>query len=87
MSRKHLLTISMLSLLAMSTVAHAGTTISDKRYWPNVARASATKAGDLSNALNSATVPRLTAPQFEPATSVNDGGSPLGRYQGGPKPR
>lgn len=86
MSRKHLLTISMLSLMAMSAVAHAGTTISDKRYWPNEARPSANASG-LNSALNSALVPSFNAPRSQPATSVSGGGSPLGRYQGGPKSR
>jgi hypothetical protein len=85
MSRKHLLTISMLSLMAMSAVAHAGTTISDKRYWPNEARASSSTGG-LTESRNAASAYNWIAPQAQPATSFS-GGSPLGRYQGGPKPR
>lgn len=85
MSRKYLLTISMLSRVAMSAVAHAGTTISDKRYWPNEARSSAS-AGGLTDSLNSASAYNWIAPRAQPATSMT-GGSPLGRYQGGPKSR
>jgi hypothetical protein len=85
MSRKYLLTISMLSLVAMSGAAHAGTTISDKRYWPNEARASA-YASAPSDAFNLAVLPSRIVPRAVPATSMI-GGSPLGRYQGGPKPR
>lgn len=85
MSRKYLLTISMLSLVAMSAAAHAGTTISDKRYWPNDARASSYTDG-LADSRNSASAHNWIVPQAWPATSVR-GASPLGRYQGGPKPR
>ena len=84
MSRKHLLTISMLTLMAMSAVAHAGTTISDKRYWPNETRSTVYRA-DMHDALNSALVPSFATTSS--ATHVNVGGSPLGRYQGGPKSR
>lgn len=42
MSTKHLLAISLfLPLLALSATAHAGSTITDKSYWPNEARQSA----------------------------------------------
>jgi hypothetical protein len=75
----------MLSLLAMSAAAHAGTTISDNRYWPNEARANAYAAG-FTDTLSSDSAYNWIAPQAQPATSVS-GGSPLGRYQGGPKSR
>lgn len=46
MSTKPLITISFaLPLLAMSASAYAGATISDKRYWPNEVRPSASVAG------------------------------------------
>lgn len=42
MLTKHLLTISLLlPLVAMSATAHAGSTITDKSYWPSKARQSA----------------------------------------------
>ena len=42
MSTKHLLTLSlMLPLVAISATAHAGSTITDKSYWPSEARQSA----------------------------------------------
>ena len=85
MSRKHLLTISMLSLMAMSAAAEAGTTISDARYWPNETRPSTHVVGP-TDSLNPASAYNSIAPQAQPATSFS-GGSPLGRYQGGPKPR
>ena len=38
MSKKHLLGISLLlPLVAISATAHAGSTITDKSYWPNEA--------------------------------------------------
>jgi hypothetical protein len=76
----------MLSVMAMSAVAHAGTTISDKGYWPNEVGPSAYKAGGLTDSQNSASSYDWIAPRAQPATSVT-GGSPLGRYQGGPKSR
>jgi len=85
MSRKLLLTISMLSLVVVSAAAHAGTIISDKRYWPNEAHPSP-NATALNDALNSASAPRFIAPRAPPEPSIN-GGSPLGHYQGGPKGR
>jgi 2-keto-3-deoxy-L-rhamnonate aldolase RhmA len=86
MSRKHLLTISLLlPLVAASAAAQAGTTISDTRYWPHGPRASA-QAVAPNDAFNFAILPSRIVPRAEPATSVI-GGSPLGRYQGGPKPR
>jgi hypothetical protein len=42
MSMKHLLTISLLlPLVAISATAHAGSTITDKSYWPSEARQNA----------------------------------------------
>ena len=86
MSRKQLLTISLLvPLMAGSAVSHAGTTISDKRYWPDQARAS-TQADSFTRSYAGPAGRDWNAPQVEPA-SVTSGGSPLGRYQGGPKGR
>ena len=88
MSTKHLLTISLLlPLVAISATAHAGSTITDKSYWPNEARQSAqTRTGGLQGDLNSALAYDQAAPRLQPATVTNTGGS-AGRYQGGPKSR
>ena len=85
MSTKHLRTISLLlPLLAISATAHAGSTITDKSYWPNEARQS--------------TQSRTVGPPgdiyaYEPAgrrlgpvANPNAAGSAM-RYQGGPKGR
>ncbi len=88
MSRKYLLTFSLLlPLMAVSAVADAGTTISDKRYWPNEARPrAANNLADHSTDSHTMGALNWIAPQAQPATSVSRG-SPLGRYQGGPKSR
>jgi hypothetical protein len=89
MSRKRLFAISLLlPLVAASATAYAGTTISDKRYWPNEARPSA-PASSLSSSFTDsvpAAAMNWIAPH-EPPAVVRRGGSPLGRYQGGPKSR
>jgi len=84
MLTKHLFTISLLlPLLAMSATAHAGSTITDKSYWPSEARQSAQSrtAGSQSD-LNSAFAYDRAASRLQPATGTNDGGW---RYQGGPR--
>lgn len=83
MSTKRLLTISLLlPLMAISATAQAGSTITDKSYWPNEARRSAPiRAGSQSDVYASGRVPS----RFEPAI-VNSGGS-APHYQGGPKGR
>ena len=40
MTKPLILATSMMALVALSSQAYAGTTISDKRYWPNEARPS-----------------------------------------------
>ena len=85
MSTKHLRTISLLlPLLAISATAHAGSTITDKSYWPNEATRSAqsTIVGSPSDAF----AYDRTGPRLAPAPAANDAGS-AGRYQGGPKGR
>jgi len=88
MLKKHLLTISLLlPLVAISATAYAGSTITDKSYWPNEARQSAqTRTGGQQGDLNSAFAYDRAAPRLQPATNPNDGGS-FPRYQGGPKSR
>jgi hypothetical protein len=86
MLTKPLLTISLLlPLVAMSATAHAGSTITDKSYWPSEARqsAQATTVGSPSD-VNSAFAYDRTAPRLQPSTNPNDAGSSP-RYQGGPK--
>jgi hypothetical protein len=86
MLTKHLLKISLLlPLVAMSATAHAGSTITDKSYWPNAARQSAqTRTGGPQGDLSSALAYDQAAPRLQPATVTNEGGSAW-RYQGGPK--
>ena len=85
MLTKHLLKISLLlPLVAMPATAHAGSTITDKSYWPNEARQSAQirTVGSPSDAF----AYDRAGSRLLPATNPNDGGSSP-RYQGGPKSR
>jgi hypothetical protein len=88
MLKKNLLTISfLLPLVAISATAHAGSTITDKSYWPSEARQSAQiRTGGSQRNLNSALAYDRTGPRLQPATDPYDGGSSP-RYQGGPKSR
>jgi hypothetical protein len=88
MLTKHLLKISLLlPLVAMSATAYAGSTITDKSYWPSEARQSAqTRTWGPQGDLNSALAYDQAAPRLQPATVANKGGSAW-RYQGGPKSR
>jgi hypothetical protein len=88
MLTKHLLKISLLlPLVAISATAHAGSTITDKSYWPSEARqnAQSTTVGSQRD-LNSAFAYDRAAPRLQSAPNPNDGGSSP-RYQGGPKSR
>ena len=88
MSTKHLRTISLLlPLLAISATAHAGSTITDKSYWPSEARQSAqiNPVGSRYD-VNSAFAYDRPASHVQPAPTVNDGASAW-HYQGGPKSR
>jgi hypothetical protein len=88
MSTKHLLAISLLlPLAAISATARAGSTITDKSYWPSEARQSAqSRAGSSQNDLGSAFAYDRAASHLQPAIDTNGGGS-TPRYQGGPKSR
>jgi hypothetical protein len=88
MSTKHLLTISLLlPLVAISATAYAGSTISDKGYWPSEARRSAQiTTVDSQRDLNAAFAYDRPALRMQPATRPNEAGSAW-RYQGGPKSR
>ena len=85
MSTKHLRAISLfLPLLAFSATAHAGSTISDKSYWPNEARRStqSTTVGSPSDIYAYEPAGR----RLGPAANPNAAESAM-RYQGGPKGR
>ena len=88
MSTKHLRTISLLlPLLAISATAHAGSTITDKSYWPSEARQSGqTRTVGSRRDLNSAFAYDREASRLQPAGNPNEVG-PAWRYQGGPKSR
>jgi len=86
MLTKHLLTISLLlPLVAISAAANAGSTISDKSYWPSEARRSAqnTTVGSRRD-VNSAFAYDRAEPRLQPSTTPYEGGSAW-RYHGGPK--
>ena len=86
MLKKNLFTISLLlPLVAISATAHAGSTITDKSYWPSEARQSAqNRTVDSQRDLNSAFAYDRTTLRLQPATVPSEGGSAW-RYQGGPK--
>jgi hypothetical protein len=88
MLTKHLLKISLvLPLVAISATANAGSTITDKSYWPSEARQSAqNRTGSSQSDLNFAFAYDRAASRLLPATVTNEGGSAW-RYQGGPKSR
>ena len=86
MSTKHLRTISLLlPLLAISATAHAGSTITDKSYWPNEARQSA-QIGSVSARRDFSSAFAYDRPTLQVAPAASAGGA-TGRYQGGPKGR
>jgi hypothetical protein len=86
MLTKHLLKISLLlPLVAISATAHAGSTITDKSYWPNEARQSAqVRTGSSQSDLNSAYAYDRAASRLQPAIDPSESGAAW-RYQGGPK--
>jgi hypothetical protein len=88
MLTKHLLTISLLlPLVAISATARAGSTISDKSYWPNEARQSAqSRTVGSPGDLNSAFAYDRAPSRLQPATIPCEGGSTW-QYHGGPKSR
>jgi hypothetical protein len=88
MSTKHLLAISLLlPLVAISATAHAGSTITDRSYWPSEARQSTqNETVGSPRDFNSAFAYDRTASPVQPATDANNGESAW-HYQGGPHPR
>lgn len=88
MTKKLLTTSLLLPLMAASASAYAGSTITDKSYWPNEARRGAqSRTISSQRDLNSAFAYHPIPPRLQlPATVPSDGGSAW-RYQGGPKGR
>jgi hypothetical protein len=88
MLTKHLFAVSLLlPLVAMSATAHAGSTITDKSYWPSEARQSAqNRTVGSQRDLNSAFAYDRAGTRLQPAMNPNEAGSAW-RYQGGPKSR
>ncbi len=88
MLKKRLLSISLLlPLVATSATAHAGSTITDKSYWPSEARRSAqARIGGSQSDVNSALAYDWSPSRSRPATVPNESGSAW-RYHGGPKSR
>ena len=88
MLTKRLLAITLLlPLVAISATAHAGTTITDKSYWPSEAGQSAqTRTVGSRRDMNSAFAYDRTGTRLQPAMNPNEAGSAW-RYQGGPKSR
>jgi len=85
MLTKYLLKISLLlPLVAISATAHAGSTITDKSYWPNEARQSANSMTTPQNSPNSAFASTAMTPRFQ-AAPMSDEGDNVRRYHGGPK--
>jgi hypothetical protein len=86
MLKRPLLTISfLLRLMAISTAAHAGSTITDKSYWPDEASQTAQGTSVSSpSAFNSALAYDGSTSSLQLATHTNQSGSTR-RYQGGPK--
>ena len=86
MLKKSFLAISFLMpLVTLSATAQAGSTITDKSYWPSEARQSTQAGTGVSRGdLNSAFAYDRGASRLQPASNPNDSGSAW-RYQGGPK--
>lgn len=83
MLTKRILAICLsLPLVATSATAYAGSTISDKSYWPSEAKQRVQSGSEL----NSAFAYDRTALRFQPARPAGNGGTAW-HYQGGPKSR
>ena len=85
MFKKSLLTISLLlPLAAISAAAHAGSTITDKSYWPNEATRTTSDLSVAQSDSRAAFASTATAPRFQIAPSASEGGG-APHYHGGPK--
>ena len=86
MLTKRFLTISLLlPLVAISATAHAGSTITDKSYWPSAARPALHSEGAMtrSGPRDAFASSNMTA-AGQPVAIAVDGGNEW-RYHGGPK--
>jgi hypothetical protein len=87
MTNKHLLTISLVvPLVAISATAQAGSTISDKSYWPSVARQTAPLRAATQADVNAAFAYDRATSSLRSATNAF-GGEAARPYLGGPKGR
>jgi hypothetical protein len=75
----------LMPLMAVSATAQAGSTISDRSYWPSEARQSTPHQADLERGVNSAFAYDSTNSAPQPAMTNVEGWSRP--YQGGPKGR
>jgi hypothetical protein len=86
MTKKPLTISLLLPLMAASASAYAGSTITDKSYWPNEARQSVqARTGSSQGDLNSAFAYDRTPSRLQPVPNSKAGSA--WRYQGGPKSR
>ena len=76
-------TTLLVPLIAAAAAAHAGSTITDKSYWPSEARRS--QVGTARSNPNAAFASDVYVPDSSVPTRFVAGGA--GRYQGGPKGR
>jgi len=85
MLTKRFLTISLLlPLVAISATADAGSTITDKSYWPSAARPAVhSEIGAVQSGPRDAFASSMTAPRQPVAGAV--AGANTWRYHGGPK--
>jgi hypothetical protein len=88
MLTKHLLRIALsLPLVAIAATAHAGSTITDRSYWPNEARPAAhSGTGTVQSGPRDAFASSRMTPRSQIVPIANEGGN-VWRYQGGPKGR
>jgi hypothetical protein len=85
MLAKDLLKISLLlPLVAISATAYAGSTITDKSYWPSEARQSTYGATAPQSYPSSAFASTVVTPRFQAGPMADEGGN-VRRYHGGPK--
>ncbi len=86
MLTKRFLTISLLlPLVAISAAAHAGSTITDKSYWPSAARPAAHSEASTAHSgpRDAFASSSVMAPRGPAANAVE--GANVWRYHGGPK--
>ena len=86
MLTKRFLTISLLlPLVAISATAYAGSTITDKSYWPSAARPAVQSAASTAHSgpRDAFASSSMTAPLQRAADAIE--GANVWRYHGGPK--